>query len=80
VTALTPGALVRVAVIEAVLFGMLAVLALAARERAEFRLYWRLRGLVRQLRGNTQDWGVMTRRGFAGPGEPPDDRPIAQAV
>jgi cellulose synthase/poly-beta-1,6-N-acetylglucosamine synthase-like glycosyltransferase len=46
----------------------------------QLTVYWRLRGLVRQLRGNTQDWGVMTRRGFAGPGEPPDDRPIAQAV
>jgi hypothetical protein len=42
-------------------------------------VYWRLRGRVRQLRGNTQDWGVMTRRGFAGL-ETPDDRPTAQAV
>ena len=30
---------------------------------------WRLRGLVRYLRGNT-DWGVMTRTGFAAPQEP----------
>jgi len=29
---------------------------------------WRLRGLVRYLRGNT-DWGVMTRSGFATPKE-----------
>jgi hypothetical protein len=50
VTALTPGALVRVAVIEAVLFGMLAVLALAARERAEFR-----RGRSVRRLGHIQD-------------------------
>jgi hypothetical protein len=37
VTALTPDALVHVALIEVALFGVLAVLALAARERAEFR-------------------------------------------
>jgi len=28
-------------------------------------VYWRIRGLVRRLRGS-RDWGVMTRTGFAG--------------
>ncbi|HEY8581725.1 MAG TPA: glycosyltransferase [Capillimicrobium sp.] len=34
---------------------------------------WRVQGLVRYLRGNT-DWGVMTRSGFAVEG---DERPLA---
>lgn len=33
--------------------------------------FWRLRGLIKYLRGQT-DWGVMTRSGFAG-AEPPGD-------
>ena len=40
----------------------------------QLTVYWRLRGLARQLRGNAQDWGVMTRRGFETPaiaGPPP---------
>jgi hypothetical protein len=33
--------------------------------------YWRLRGLVKFLRGRT-DWGVMTRTGFAPQETKPD--------
>jgi hypothetical protein len=31
----------------------------------QLTVYWRIRGLVRRLRGS-RDWGVMTRTGFAG--------------
>jgi hypothetical protein len=31
----------------------------------QLTVYWRVRGLVRRLRGS-RDWGVMTRTGFAG--------------
>jgi hypothetical protein len=32
--------------------------------RPRYGMVWRLRGLIRFLRGRT-DWGSMTRRGFA---------------
>ena len=44
----------------------------------QLTVYWRLRGLVKYLRGR-KDWGVMTRTGFVAqaklPPGPPDLRP-----
>jgi cellulose synthase/poly-beta-1,6-N-acetylglucosamine synthase-like glycosyltransferase len=37
--------------------------------------YWRLRGLVKFLRGR-KDWGVMTRTGFAAQAELPGDSSV----
>jgi len=37
----------------------------------QLTVFWRLRGMVRFLRGRT-DWGAMTRRGFALPEGPAD--------
>ena len=42
----------------------------------QLTLVWRLRGLVKYMRGN-KEWGVMTRAGFATSGEPPAARPPA---
>jgi cellulose synthase/poly-beta-1,6-N-acetylglucosamine synthase-like glycosyltransferase len=45
----------------------LLMFAWAALESLGYRqltVFWRLRGLIRRLRG-TSDWGVMTRRGFS---------------
>jgi cellulose synthase/poly-beta-1,6-N-acetylglucosamine synthase-like glycosyltransferase len=47
----------------------LVLLLWAALENLGYRqltVFWRLRGMLRFLRGHT-DWGVMTRRGFAIP-------------
>ena len=37
----------------------------------QLTVIWRLRGLIRYLRGNTE-WGVMTRGGFGGIAPGPD--------
>jgi hypothetical protein len=49
---------------------LLGCLVLESFGYRQLTVIWRLRGLIKFLRGRT-DWGRMERRGFASPPAPP---------